>query len=167
MLERWRKQKGIDGDQWSSFVEEGAQCDCGTGEGGGESSSGESSSGESKSSIDASSFIEEHEQDTGQDTGQEAEHEKEREELYNLNDLYGPGDSGGANGGPIAKIEPKVRDAVMEGLLSNCMPQLQQDLAGKEATTRLFVCLFVYVLGSQLMFCGVLFHLLFLLSFIS
>ena len=80
-----------------------------------------------------------------------------------MNDLYGPGDSGGANGGPIAKIEPKVRDAVMEGLLSNCMPQLQQDLAGKEATTCLFVC----VLDSQLISCGASFHFLFFFLFLA
>jgi hypothetical protein len=46
-----------------------------------------------------------------------------------LNEL--PGNSGGANGGPIAKIEPKVLAAVMEGLQSNCMPSLQEELASK------------------------------------
>jgi hypothetical protein len=44
---------------------------------------------------------------------------------------YGPGNGGGSNGGPIAKIEPKVRDDVVEGLLSNCMPALQEKLAAK------------------------------------
>jgi hypothetical protein len=53
--------------------------------------------------------------------------------LYHLNENYGntPGNSGGANGGPIAKIEPKVLAAVMEGLQSNCMPSLQEELASK------------------------------------
>ena len=28
LLEQWRKQNGIDGNQWSSFVEEYTKCDC-------------------------------------------------------------------------------------------------------------------------------------------
>ena len=42
-----------------------------------------------------------------------------------------PTTAGGSNGGPIAKIEPKIRDAVVDGLVSNCMPALQQDIAAK------------------------------------
>ena len=45
--------------------------------------------------------------------------------------IRAPTSGGGANGGPIAKIEPKVRDAVMDGLLANCMPELQERLAAK------------------------------------
>ena len=49
-------------------------------------------------------------------------------------DTQDPVSGGGANGGPIAKIEPKVRDQVVDGLLSNCMPELQQKLAAKIIT---------------------------------
>ena len=114
LLEQWRKQKGIDGNQWSSFVEENTKCDC-----------NEGGTNVKNSDENESSFLEENEKMKDNDQIEDA--------LYHLNENYGntPGNSGGANGGPIAKIEPKVLAAVMEGLQSNCMPSLQEELASK------------------------------------
>ena len=145
LLEQWRKQKGIDGTQWSGLIEEGAQCDCdsvGAGSSGGGGGGGGEGTSSSSSSSNAFSLLEEHETDlekdkttnteNDQDQEQELEKLKEEEMLANFDDLFGgPGNAGGANGGPIAKIEPKVRDAVMEGLKSDCMPALQESLAAK------------------------------------
>jgi hypothetical protein len=149
LLERWREKKLVEngmGIDNVGLVEEGAArrisrsavgCDC------------ENTPSSNKNTIMFRSptpplFLETQEVEKATDqAADEAEDEvtnraKELLAAEEKNSLWreqmrqrAPTSAGGANGGPIAKIESKVRDNVMDGLLANCMPELQEKLAAK------------------------------------
>ena len=130
LLERWRKKKGIASDG-SAFVDEGTtqrdeKCPCEKND----RNDQDDKNNNQKENVKDTNFIE----DKVTETEKEKEKEKElkaEENLRILDETYAPGAGGGSNGGPIAKIEPKLRDNVVDGLLSMCMPSLQEDLAAK------------------------------------
>jgi len=136
LLEQWRKSKGIVSDG-SAFVEEGNQCPCKNDNENDNDNDNNNNNNNNKVNErnEIINLIEINEEESEDETELSKHKERMRaqaeQDLKELDTAFAPGNGGGSNGGPIAKIEPKVRDDVMDGLKANCMPELQQKLAAK------------------------------------
>eukprot|EP00946_MAST-07B_sp_MAST-7B-sp1_P004238 g4238.t1 len=150
LIERWRKKKlrengmGLDNvalvEEASHIIKAGTGCDCGASI---DDTTQESSMPRPPPPPGALLEAKEHEISTGRTTSKATEDVRAKEllaaEEVHASRLHEwrkskdttPTSGGGANGGPIAKIEAKVRDNVMDGLLANCMPELQEKIAAK------------------------------------